>query len=127
MKMNFKIFLAGICIITGMLSATAVQAGVRYLNYETVSKTGIDAVHTNSTGTNTFHVEFGATCTAGTMYVTPQYYTSQGYRPISEATKTLNKGLSLPGESVYYSPAKLFRLELSGFTGRGTGWIQGKE
>lgn len=127
MRKNFKLLLAGICMMIGMLSATAVQAGVRYLNYETVSKTGVGTVYSNSTGTNTFHVEFGASCTAGTMYVTPQYYTGQGYRSINEASKMLDKGLSLPGESVYYSPAKIFRLELSGLTGRGNGWIQGKE
>lgn len=127
MRKNFKLLLAGICMMIGMLSATAVQAGVRYLNYETVSKTGPGTVHSNSTGTLTFHVEFGAKCTAGTMYVTPQYYTADGYRAVEGATKMLDKGLSLPGESVYYSPIKIFRLELSYPTGRGTGWIQGKE
>ncbi len=127
MRKSFKLLLAGICMMIGMLSATAVQAGVRYLNYETVSKTGPGTVHSNSTGTLTFHVEFGAKCTAGTMYVTPQYYTANGYQPIEEATKILTKNLSLPGESVYYSPVAIFRLELSGLTGRGDGWIQGKE
>lgn len=126
-RKNFmKLLLATGCVILGLGAATVVQARA-YISYETVTKSGISTVHSNSTGTNSFHVDYGASCTSGTLYATVQYYTANGYENVPGATKTLSAGGTVSSASVYYSPYKIFRLELSGTTGRGNGWIQGRE
>lgn len=126
-RKNFmKLLLATGCVILGLGAATVVQARA-YISYETVTKSGASAVYSNSTGTNLFHVDYGASCASGTLYATVQYYTANGYVDIAESTKSLSAGETVRSASVYYSPYKIFRLKLSGVTGKGNGWIQGRE
>lgn len=123
-KKCYKIvILACICVILG--STMSVIAGTNdYLSYESVIKSSSATVESNSTGTNTFYVFYGARCNNGIMTAQVQYY-SDGWYNVPGATQFLSEGDS--GEwSAYYAPFKLYRLKL-GASGIGTGWIQGQE
>lgn len=127
-KICLKILILAVCLVLGVSSAIVVDASVYgYLTKETVEKSGTATVHSNSTGTNSFGFDYGAERTAGTLYVEVQYYDDQGnYSTIIPIRKTLNASNPKFSDIGYYPPCKMFRIQLSGSTGRGTGWIQGR-
>lgn len=125
---NSKILLLAVCLVLGVSSAIVVDAAVYgYLTLETVTKDGTATVHSNSTGTNSFGFDYGADRTKGTLIVEVQYYNDQGkYSSIIPITRTLNASDPKFSDTGYYPPCKIFRIQLSGSTGRGSGWIQGR-
>lgn len=131
MKLNLlnRGFVIVLSLILGVGMAIEVTAAQKrgYATYESVNKTGLGAVYSLSTGSNTFYIKYGGSCYTSSIDVTPQVYVSasQSYE------STINMKLSLKaGESdenrAYCSPFKMFRVEVSGL-GTGMGYIQGLE
>lgn len=126
-RMRRFIILAGICVFCLFGIAATVNAQTRdYMTYESVEKTGSSTVYTNSTGTNIWSVNYGATCTSGTLKITVQGYDG-GWNDLPLLEKTLNAGET--GSWTYSDPSytyKVYRLKLSNISGRGSGYIQGR-
>lgn len=117
-----------ICVFLSISSAVVVEAATYgYLTKETVTKSSSATVHSNATGTNSFAFNYGATRTAGSLTVEVQHYYEGTYLTIVPITRTLDgttaSSFSDVGE---YAAFKMFRIQLSGLTGRGSGWIQGR-
>lgn len=126
-KFRKFIIAASICAFCLFGIAVTVNAQKRdYMTKETVEKSGMSTAYSNSTGTNIWSVNYGATCTSGTLTVTVQGYDGDWYDlPLS--IHTLNAGES--GSWTYTDPSyscKMYRLKLSGTLGRGNGYIQGR-
>ncbi len=120
------IILMGVCIFCVFGIAATVNAQTRdYMTRETVEKTGSSTVYTNSTGTNIYSVFYGGTCTSGNIDLVVQGYNGDWVDltfPMS-----VNSGNSDSG--TYTDPSytyKIYRLKVSGFLGRGSGYIQGR-
>lgn len=126
-KIKNLMIAASICIFCLFGIAVTVNAQTRdYMTYETVEKTGITTVYTNSTGTNIWSVNYGATCTSGTMTIMVQGYDG-GWHDILISERTLSAGESV--STSYKDPNyeyKVYRLKLSGSSARGNGYIQGR-
>ena len=120
-----KVLMLTICLVIGMFSAVVVEAATYgYLTKETVTKSGLATVHSNSTGTNSFAFNYGASCRSSSMLVEVQHYIDGKYVTIIPIMKTISAGSSFSdyGE---YPGFKMFRIQLSG-SGTGSGWIQGR-
>ena len=79
-----------------------------------------------STGSTIGCAYYSASCTAGTMTATVQYYDSSDHKyHNSLATKTIKAGESFNNRVANEAGRNLFRLVVSGATGRGSGTIQG--
>lgn len=91
-----------------------------------VSKNSSSTVTSGSTGSLAGYAYYSASCTSGTLTATVQYYnnTTQTYEN-TLATRKITSGQSFSNESAHVGGARLFRLVLSGSTGRGSGSIQG--
>lgn len=121
-----KVLMFIVCLMIGLFSAVVVEAATYgYLTKETVIKNGPGTVHSNATGTNSFAFNYGASCSSGSMTVEVQHYLDGVYLPIVPIRKVISADSSFSdyGE---YSGYKMFRIQLSGLTGRGSGWIQGR-
>lgn len=110
-------------VISSLLMAMVVHGKGTYV---TVTKDGIATVYSNSTGTNSYYVAYGGSRTSGTLYVTLQYYDAGTYKDVPGGL-TLDSGNSTGSTTAYYPPYKLYRLKLSGLTGRGSGNAQGQD
>lgn len=125
-----KAMVTSLCILLGFCSALGVSAAeYGYATYETVEKTGSGTVYSGSTGTNTFHIKYGATCTSGVLEYNPQVLGDNlTYCDMFGLGGTLQAGeTSGDRRASDLAPFKVFRMKLSGFSGRGTGFIQGLE
>jgi len=91
-----------------------------------VTKSGIASVNSGSTASTAGYVYYSASCTSGTMTATVQYYNNNNQKYENTlASRTISSGESFSGLSAHEPGAVLFRLALSGMTGRGNGSIQG--
>ncbi|MBD5542577.1 MAG: hypothetical protein HDR00_15565 [Lachnospiraceae bacterium] len=120
-----KLLMLTICLVIGMFSAVVVEAATYgYLTKETVTKNGPGTVHSNSTGTNSFAFNYGASCWSKSMTVEVQHYLDGEYFPIVPIRKVISADSSF-SDSGQYTGFKMFRIQLSG-SGTGSGWIQGR-
>lgn len=90
------------------------------------TKSGASNAYSGSTGSLAGYAYYSASCTTGTMTATVQYYNniSQTYEN-TLASRTISAGESFSGGSAHEGGARMFRLVLSGLSGRGEGSIQG--
>lgn len=123
-----KVLMLVICFVIGISSAVVTEAATYgYLTKETVTKSGTATVHSNATGTNSFAFNYGATRTAGSLTVEVQHYYEGSYLTIIPITRILNDNTEASfWDTGLYTGFKMFRIQLSGLTGRGSGWIQGR-
>lgn len=123
-----KVLMIAMCFVIGLSSAVVVEAATYgYLTKETVTKSGAATVHSNATGTNSFAFNYGATRTEGSLKVEVQHYYEGSYLIIVPITRTLDQNTESSFSDYGLYPAfKMFRIQLSGFSGRGSGWIQGR-
>lgn len=111
------------CIVVGfVLSISTFALG----EYVSVVKNSTAAVVSGSTGTNTFYAFYGGYRTAGTLYVTAQYYEAGIYKDVPGGL-ALDSNNVTGQSSVRMPPYKIYRVMLYGSSGRGSGWIQGQD
>ncbi len=116
-----------VVMLLGLSSGLLLSVSVFGLGtYVTVSKTGAGDVCSGSTGSNTYYAFYGGDRTSGTMYVTAQYYEAGIWKDVP-GFLTLNEYNTSDWSSVNMPPYKLYRVCLSGWTGRGSGWAQGQD
>ncbi|MDE6529324.1 MAG: hypothetical protein K2K96_00960 [Lachnospiraceae bacterium] len=126
LRQKFGVLLVCICVSVGMFGAFSVNAQTRdYCSRETVYKTGPASAYSNSTGSNTFYVFYGATSTYGLLTAQVQYY-NNGWHNLVGAKHDAGEG-NTHSWSAQQSPYKLFRLALHNITALGNGWIEGQE
>lgn len=90
-----------------------------------VTKSGASAVNSGSTGSLSGYAYYSASCTSGTMKVTVQYYDSTNQTYTNLVSHTISSGESFSNKSAHEGGIRMFRLVLSGWSGRGEGSIQG--
>lgn len=127
--MKKKILLIGILVCMIFSFSLGAYAQTRaYITDEWVYKTGSANAYSNSTGTNIYQVFYAAKKSSGTLKATVQYYNSGSYVNVTGSTRTAGDTMPSWGTwSCNIPPYKVFRLMLSGSTGRGEGHIQGQE
>lgn len=115
------------CFVIGIFSAVVAEAATYgYLTKETVTKNGTATVHSNGTGTNTFAFNYGATRTAGKLTVEVQRFSDGDYLTVDPITRELDDTEASFSDTGLLTGYRIFRIQLSGLTGRGSGWIQGR-
>lgn len=132
LKMLRNGFVIAMSLVLGISAAIGVNAAQErgYATYETVYKNGPGTVYSLSTGTNTFNIKYGGSCSVSQIRITPQVYQNGKYEDTLSLHIDLDAGQS--GEKrAYCSPFKIFRVEVSDprviDAGIGMGYIQGLE
>lgn len=117
-------------VFIGVISTGIAKAALtrNYCSYETATKNSSATAYSNSTGTNTWYVFWGATSTQGTLGARVEGYYQGAYTNVLGGYLSVNYNQSA-WDSVhdYTYTMKIFRVALVNSGARGTGWIQGQE
>ncbi len=131
-KMLRNGFVIALSLVLGAGTALGVNAAQErgYATYETAYKNGPGTVYSLSTGSNTFYIKYGGSCSVSQIRITPQVYQDGKYEDTINLSINLNEGQS-DEKRAYCSPFKIFRVKVSDpeviDLGIGMGYIQGLE
>lgn len=90
-----------------------------------IAKYAKATVYSDVTGSYLGYATYGADCTKGTLTVTAQYFKNieKGYK--SAGVKFVDAGKSVTANTAK-TGYKMWRVKVSGSSGRGIGWIKGQ-
>ena len=117
MKRNVMLLLC----ITMLMGCTLVVSAVNATGIATVRKTGVSTVYSGASGGTLGYAKYNASCDKGTMIVSAQEWRNGKY--MTAASKTISSG-RVGSDQTAKTGCVLWRIKLSGATGRGYGSIK---
>ena len=107
--------------ITMLMGCTLVVSAVNCTGIATVRKTGVGTVYSATSGGTLGLAKYNASCDKGTLWVEAQEWRNSKY--MTADIKTISSGRVVSGQTAK-TGCVLWRIKLSGATGRGYGSIK---